>query len=149
MAANKAAERYASFSLLMPLTTAISSGQPLLLGRTYVSAGVATEAQTASLTTGPPYDNNTGYLTVDFEGVYNLTVVAETLGSLSAGAAFNTGDMVFASGGTYDTVSGITYGFTLCNDPNGDPFGQILQPLAAGVTATVPVLLKNAFTKKG
>lgn len=149
MATNKGAERYSSFGLLMPANTAIASGQPLLFGRTYVSAVVATEAQTASLTTGPAYDNNTGYINCDFEGLYFLTVVAETLGSVSAGAAFNNGDMVFASGGTYDPVSGITYGVTLCNDPNGDPFGQIMQPLAAGTTAVVAVLLKNAFTKKG
>lgn len=144
MAANKGAERYATFSLLMPSGVNIASGQPLILGDKYISSGVATEAQN---TTDPTYDNNTGYLTVDFEGVYFLSVTAETLGSVSAGAAFNAGDAVFASGGTYDAVSGITYGFTLCHDTTGDLFGQILQPLAAGLTAIVPVLLKNALTK--
>ena len=39
-------------------------------------------------------------------------------------------------------------GFTLCNDPNGVLFGQILQPLAAGTSAVVPVLLANAVHKK-
>jgi Uncharacterized conserved protein (DUF2190) len=141
MAANKGAERFATFSLLMPTGVNISSGQPLLLGETGAMAGVAAEAQNTS---NPVYDNNTGYLTVDFEGVYFLTVVAETLGTVSAGAAFKTGDKVYASGGTYDPTSGITYGFTLCNDSGGDFFGRILQPLAAGVTAIVPVLLRNA-----
>jgi hypothetical protein len=144
MATNKAAERYATLTLLMPAGINISSGQPLILGENFVSSGVAVEAQNTS---NPPYDNNTGYLTVDFEGVYQLTVVAEDLASLSAGAAFKTGDIVYASGGTYDPVSGIYYGFTLCNDPAGVMFGQILQPLAAGITAIVPVLLANAVHK--
>ncbi len=146
MATNKLAERMSSFSLLMPTSAGVpinvSSGQPLLFGDgTHYAAGVAVEAENTS---DPVYDNNTGYLTVDFEGVYSLTVVAETLGSVSAGAKFNAGDAVYASGGTYDPVSGITYGFTLCNDKNGSFFGLIMQPLAAGVTATVVVLLKNA-----
>ena len=141
MAANKCLERLATIDLLMPTGVNISSGQPLLLGETAALPGVAVAAQNTS---DPPYDSNTAYLGVDFEGAYNLTVVAETLGSTSAGAKFNTGDKVFASGGTYDPVSGITYGFTLCADPNGTFFGRILQPLAAGVTAIVPVLLRNA-----
>ncbi len=144
MAANKAAERYSTFTLLMPSGINIASGQPLILGESFVSSGVAAEAQNTS---NPPYDNNSGYLTVDFEGVYNLSVSAETLASASVGAAFNTGDPVYASGGTYDPVSGIYYGFTLCNDTAGVLFGQILQPLAAGVTAVVPVLLCNALHK--
>jgi hypothetical protein len=141
MATNKLAERLATFSLLMPAAQNISSGQPLLLGESAGLPMVATEAQN---TTNPPYDNNTGYLTCDCEGVYALTVQAETLGSVSAGAAFLTGDKVYASGGTYDKTSGITYGFVLCNDPNGVFFGRIMQPLAAGLIQTCPVLLRNA-----
>ena len=144
MAANKGAERYATFSLLMPVGVNISSGQPLILGENWVSSGVAAEAQNTSL---PVYDNNTAYLTVDFEGVYQLTVEAFELPSPSAGAAMRCGDPVFASGGTYDSVSGIYYGFTLSADPAGVLFGQILQPLAAGTTAIVPVLLANAVHK--
>jgi hypothetical protein len=142
MATNKLAERFAGLTLLMPASQNISSGQPLILGDgTHYICGVAQDAQNTS---NPPYDSNTGYLSVDIEGVYALTVVAETLGSLSAGAAINTGDAVYASGGTYDKTSGITYGFTLCKDTNGSFFGLALQPVAAGVTATIAVLLKNA-----
>jgi hypothetical protein len=149
MAANKAAERFATFSLLMPTGVAIASGQPLILGRTqagltHYAAGVAIEAQPSTLTGNVPYDNESGYLTVDFEGAYNLTVVAETLGSPSAGAAINTGDAIYASGGTYDPVSGISYGFTLCKDTTGDFFGLALAPVAAGTTQVIAVLLKNA-----
>lgn len=145
MASNKLAERYSALTLLMPTSTAIASGQPLLLGTgTHVAAGVAQEAQPAVLATGPTYDANTGYLDVDFEGAYALTVQAETLGSVSAGAKINTGDAIFASGGTYDPISGITYGFILCKDTNGSFFGIALQPLAAGTIATIAVLLRNA-----
>ena len=141
MATNKALERLATIELPMPAGINISSGQPLLYGESAPMAGVAVAAQN---TANPVYDSNSGYLTLDFEGAYNLTVVAETLGSLSAGAKFNPGDKVYASGGTYDPLTGITYGFVLCNDPNGTFFGRIMQSLAAGVTATVTVILRNA-----
>jgi hypothetical protein len=151
MAANKCIERLATLDLLMPLNVAIASGQPVLFGRgetdsVNAMAGVAAEAQTASNSTGPPYDNNSGYLTIDFEGAYNLTVVAETLGSVSAGAQINPGDVIYASGGTFDPVSGITYGFTLCADKTGSAFGRALAPVAAGTTAIIPVILKNSAT---
>ena len=141
MATNKAAERLATFTLLMPSGVNISSGQPLVFGETAGLPCVATEAQN---TANPAYDNASGYLTVDCEGVYNLTVLGETLGSVSAGAALNPGDKVFFSGGTYDKTSGITYGGTLCADPNGTFFGRVLQAVAAGATVTVPVILRNA-----
>ena len=141
MAANKINERLAVIQLPMPTGVNISSGQPLLYGETAALPGVAVAAQN---TANPNYDSNSGYLGVDFEGVYNLTVFAGTLGSVSAGAKFNPGDKVFASGGTYDPVTGITYGFTLCQDPNGTFFGRIMQSLAAGVTASVNVILRNA-----
>lgn len=149
MATNKCLERLATLDLLMPVNVAIASGQPLLFGRGETDAlngmaGVAVEAQTANNSTGPPYDNNSGYLTVDFEGAYNLTVTAETLASISAGAAINTGDVIYASGGIYDPVSGITYGFTLCADHTATAFGRALAPLAAGTTGIIPVLLHNS-----
>jgi hypothetical protein len=141
MAANKLLERLATLDLLMPTGVNIASGQPLLYGESAALPMVATAAQNTS---NPNYDSNSGYLACDCEGAYNLTVLAETLGSTSAGAAFKPGDKVYASGGTYDPVSGITYGFTLCNDTTGTFFGRILQSLAAGTSATVGVLLRNA-----
>jgi hypothetical protein len=150
MAANKGLERFATLDLLMPLNIAIASGQPLLFGvggetdAVNPMAGVATEAQTTNNATGPTYDNNSGYLTVDFEGAYFVTVVAETLGSISAGAAINLGDPVYASGGTFDPVSRITYGFTLCADKTGAFYGRALAPLVAGTTGIILVMLKNS-----
>jgi hypothetical protein len=150
MATNKCLERFATLDLLMPVNVAIASGAPLLFGvggetnAVNPMAGVAAEAQTASNSTGPPYDNNSGYLTVDFEGAYNLTVLAETLASVSAGATINVGDPIYASGGTFDPVSRITYGFTLCADKTGAFFGRALAPLAAGTTGIIPIMLKNS-----
>jgi hypothetical protein len=146
MAANKVLERYSQITLLMPTGVNLASGQPVLFGEagtgnSHYGVGVLQEAQNTSL---PPYDPNTGYLSVDFEGAYNLTVEATTSPSPSAGAAIKTGDAIFASGGTYDPVSGITYGFTLCKDTTAPFFGLAMQPLAAGTTAVIPVLLKNA-----
>ena len=141
MATNKVLERLAVIDLPMPAGVNIASGQPLLYGEIAPLAGVAVAAQNTS---NPVYDSNSGYLGVDFEGVYNLTVVAETLASVSAGAAFKPGDKVYASGGTYDPLTGITYGFTLCNDTTGTFFGRIMQSLGAGLTATVAVILRNA-----
>ena len=146
MAANKVLERFSQLTLLMPTGVNIASGQPLLFGEfgagnLHICACVAQDAQN---TTNPTYDENSGYLSCDFEGAYNLTVEATSSPSPSAGAAIKTGDSLFASGGTYDPVSGITYGFTLCKDATAPFFGVALQPLAAGLAAIIPVLLKNA-----
>jgi hypothetical protein len=129
----------------MPANVAIASGQVLIFGDgTHYMAGVAAEAQTANNATGPTYDNNSGYLTVDFNGVFNVPVVAETLGSVSAGAQINIGDSIYASGGTYDPLTGITYGVTLCRDTNASFVGISLAKVAAGTCATIPVQFKSA-----
>ena len=139
---NKAFERYAAFQVLAPASTNISSGALLLFGHgKYVIPCVAAEAQN---TTNPPYDSNSGYITVDPEGAFNLTVIAQTQKSPSAGAAINRGDPVFADGGTFDVTSGITYNNTLDADSSGTFVGIALDPLAAGTTGTIRVLLKNS-----
>lgn len=140
---NKSLERWATLVLQMPTGINISSGEVLLLGRgTHVAAGVAATAQN---TTNPVYDSDSGYVTVDFEGAFNLSVEAQTQGSPSAGAAIKIGDAVYADGGTYDINTGITYGSTLSADSNGTLVGMALQPIAAGLTATIQVMLKNNF----
>jgi hypothetical protein len=147
MATNKSFERLSQLTLLAPTGVNIASGAACLFGRKeitgdpYPAACVAQEAQN---TTNPPYDPNTGYLSFDFEGGYNLTVLAETLGSPSAGAAINTGDAIYYSGGTYDPTSGITYGGTLCRDTNGTFFGRAMAPVLAGTSAIISVMLRNS-----
>jgi|GEM_PF-5360561 len=146
MATNKNQERYSMFSLLMPAGVTINSNDVLLFGhnvgsRGNIMAGVAQESQNSSY---PSYDNNSGFLTVDFEGAYNLNVTAQTSKSPSAGANINRGDEIFADGGIYDPVSGITYHNSLDVDSSGTFVGIALDPLAAGTTGMIRVILKNA-----
>ena len=139
---NKSFERFAVFQVLAPASTNIASGALLLFGHgTHATPCVACEAQN---TTNPPYDSNSGYISVDPEGAFNLTVIARTQSSPSAGSAINRGDAVYADGGTYDITSGITTGSTLDADSNGTFVGLALDPLAAGTTGTIRVLLKNS-----
>ena len=146
MATNKNQERYSTLSLLMPAGIAINSGSVLLFGRNqggrnHIMAGVAQESQSS---TNPPYDNNSGFLTVDFEGSDNLSVTGQSSKSPAAGAAIKPGDEVFADGGTYDPVSGITYNSSLDVDVSGTFIGIALDPVAAGATTTIRVMLKNS-----
>ncbi|SRR6266700_4777191 len=142
MATNKNIERFATFQFLQPVGINIASGQALLFGKgTHQIPCVACEAQNTTL---PPYDSNTGYISVDATGVYNLSVHANTSGSVSAGAQINPGDPVFADGGTYDPVSGLTYGITLSADANGSFFGLSMDKLVAGTIGTIRIILKNA-----
>ncbi len=142
MATNKAFERFAAFQALAPAGINIASGTLLVCGHgKYAFGAVAQEAQN---TTNPPYDSNSGYLTLDPEGAYNLSVIARTQSSPSAGAAINRFDPIFADGGTFDVTSGITYNNTLDADSSGTFIGLALDPLTAGTTGTIRVLLKNS-----
>ncbi len=143
MATNKNQERMSVIQLLQPVGVAITSGQLLIFGESYTCAGVAQESQVAS-GAPPAYDSGSGYIAVDFEGVYNLSVQGFAAASPTVPAAIKRGDPVFASGGTYDPVSGVTYGVTLDADKTGNFVGLALDPVAAGATTTIRVLLKNA-----
>lgn len=146
MALNKRRERFATFQLTMPAATTIASGAPLLFGKgTHVIACCACEPQT-NVPPIPVYDSGTGYISVDAEGVWSLSVSATTSGSPSAGANINPGDAIYADGGTYDPVTGITYGIKLDVDTGGTFFGIALDALAAGLTANIKVILKNSPT---
>lgn len=144
MATNQAFEQFGPrIQLLAPASVAITSGSVLLFGKgTKAIACVAETAQAASGT--PTYDSNSGYITVQTTGAVNVSVKGQTQSSPSAGAAINRGDAVYADGGTYDATSGITYGSTLDGDSNGTFFGIALDPVSAGATTTIRVLLKNA-----
>lgn len=142
MATNKFNERFAAFQVTAPASVTIASGAPLLFGHgTHAVPCVAAEAVA---TTNPPYDSNSGYMTVDPEGIWNLTVQATAQKSPSAGAAINPGDAVYYDGGTFDITSGISYGGTLDVDTTGTFFGISLDSLAAGLTGTLRILLRNS-----
>ena len=142
MATNKAFETPLKLTLAAPSGVTITSGEPILFGKgTHAIPGVAIEA---AASTNPPYDPNSGFLGFDFSGGVFVPVTASTLASPSAGAAVKVGDPLFLAGGTFDPLTGITYGGTVCTDSTGDYYGLALVAIAAGATATIPVLLKNA-----
>lgn len=146
MAINQAYEQFNRFVLQAPSGIAIGSGDVLLFGQgTKTMVGVAETAQTSNNANATPYDDNSGFITMQVEGAVNVAVTGATQKSPSAGAAINRGDKVYADGGTFDATSGITYGSTLDGDANGTFFGLAMDPVAAGATTTIRVILKNAI----
>ena len=127
------------------------SGEPLLFGLiagnsdddsiasdNFGLAGVAQNSYTPP--TGIPNPEGVG---VQFIGVFFLSVTALDGLSPASGRALAPGDRVYADGGTYDATTGCTYGFTLNADfVEGVYFGNVLDAVPAGTTATVRVRLK-------
>jgi hypothetical protein len=58
------------------------------------------------------------------------------------GLAIKPGDKVYAVGGTLDATTGCYYGFTLCAEDTGRYFGNALDGIVSGQTATIRVRLK-------
>lgn len=143
MAINQNIESFGPrIQLLAPASTTIASGAVLIFGKG--TKAIACVAEEATNTTLYAYNSNSGYITVQTTGAVNVAVKGQTQSSPSAGAAINRGDAVYADGGTYDATSGITTGSTLDGDSNGTFWGIALDPVAAGATTTIRVLLKNA-----
>jgi hypothetical protein len=116
------------------------SGDVLMFGASSVNqmAGVAENGYTPP--TGVPNPEGIG---VAFIGVFFLPVVALNGLSPASPTAIYPGDRVYASGGTYDQTTGCTYGFTLdANSSTGAHFGNALDYVPAGQTATIRVRLK-------
>ena len=114
----------------------VTAGQPVLIG---VLPGVAID--TAANVAG-----NTP--TFMFGGTFALTVTAKSSLSPSTGKTINPGDAIYADGGTLDTASNMTTGFTLDANSGGTLFGH-LDPtgpaLATGTAAIVNVLLSRGM----
>src|SRR5262249_12343445 len=128
--------------LLMPTAAVIAPGDLLIWGTgSNTIVGIANDGQ--NLTTKPPYYSNDGYISLDLTGAFNLTVVEQPQKSPCAGAAITLGMALYADGGTYDPVSGITYGSTIDADANGTFIGWAEQTLAAGTTGTIRVTIKG------
>src|SRR5216684_618746 len=83
------------------------AGQPVLVGKL---PGVAVDTA-ANVANGTP--------TIRFGGSFALTVTAKTSLSPSTSAAINPGDQIFADGGTLDSASNMTTGFTLDSNSGG------------------------------
>ena len=134
------------FFLMMAVPTADNAGagpvtnEPLMFGKA-ASVGLAGVAQNSyTPPTGIPNPQGVG---VAFIGAFFLSVVALDGLSPATPLAINPGDKVYASGGTLDTVTGCLYGFTLdANSSTGRYFGNALDAVPAGQTATIRVRLK-------
>jgi predicted RecA/RadA family phage recombinase len=112
----------------------VVSGDPLLVGQ---MAGVAKEAYTTNPTATPD-----GKVAVAFRGAAFLSVTAATVLSPLTGVAVKPGDKLYADGGTLDTTTNVTRGFTLDKNTGGTFFGFALDSIASGSTATIRVRLK-------
>lgn len=157
MAVNQVNER--GMRLTMPVPAAANagvgpkSGDPLMFGNpanpfgggvaSRMLAGVAQTSYTPPLGMGIP---NPDGISVHFEGVYIFSVGAVSSQSPASNLAINPGDPIYADlNGTYDATTGCYYGFTLTADSaNGHYFGNSLDAIAAGLTASVRVRLKVA-----
>lgn len=115
------------------------SGEPLLLGA-ISGHQLALVAETSY--TEPGSLVPTGNIACDLIGVFYLTVTAKSALSPGTNKAVAPGDAIFADGGTYDSVSGMTYGFTLDSNSSAVFFGNSLDAVVAGVTQVVRVRLK-------
>ena len=140
-------ENYRGAHLTLAAPAAANSGvgpianDPAIIGRgTSPGFGLAVVCETSY--TLPSGLVPTGNVSVDLEGVFFLSVVAKDAIS-GSGKAIAPGDKVYADGGTYDPTTGWLYGITLnANSTSGAYFGNALDAVASGQTATIRVRLK-------
>jgi hypothetical protein len=155
MATNQVNERGVRLTMPVPIAANAGvgpiSGDPLMFGNpsapfgggvsSRMMAGVAQTSYTPPAGMGIA---NPDGISVHFEGVFLLSVAAAHSLSPATSTAIGIGDPVYAGGnGTYDATTGCYYGFTLNADSaNGHYFGNSLDAVAAGLTATIRVRLK-------
>jgi predicted RecA/RadA family phage recombinase len=86
------------------------------------------------------YQANIGGATCLFNGTFSLAVTAKSSLSPSTGKQVKPGDPIYADGGTLDTATNVTWGFTLDANSSGVLFGHC-DPTGLGlVSATTGVI---------
>ena len=120
--------------LNIAVPTTVVSGDPLIVGQL---AGVSKEAYTTNPTAVPD-----GKVAVAFRGAAFLSVTAATVLSPLTGSAVKVGDKLYADGGTFDSTTNVTRGFTLDKNTGGVYFGNALDAITSGQTAVIRVRLK-------
>lgn len=109
---------------------AVTKGMPVLIGTT---PGVAID----------DYNAATGRCVFCLEGIYALTVIAQSTQSPVSGLAVKPGQEIFATGGTLDATTNITTGITLDKTRGGVPFGMCFSSITSGNTDTAAVVRLN------
>jgi hypothetical protein len=144
MAANKVGERGTPLQCAVLHSAAILSGAPAVIG---TLAAVANENGNPN---SPNATSTYDVCSFDLEGVFNLTVTAKSSLSPSTGSAVEPGDKIYADGGTADSNSGVTLGFTLDKNSGGTLFGTAVSMsggagplLASNATGVIAVRLKE------
>lgn len=128
------------------------SNEPLMFGNPSNPVGGGAANHMLACVAQNSYTPPTGVVNPDgisvaLEGVWYLTVSGVHAVSPANPVAINPGDPIFADdNGTYDSVTGCYYGFSLNADSiNGHYFGNSLDAVASGaVNQTVRVRLKVA-----
>jgi hypothetical protein len=67
-----------------------------------------------------------------FNGTFATTIVAQSSESPATGSAIKPGDALYANGGTLDSATNVTYGFTIDKHTAGTAFGHA-DPTYAGL----------------
>lgn len=155
MATNQVNERGVRLTMPVPLAANAGVGpksnDPLMFGNPAAPFGggvssrmLAGVAQTSYTPPAGMGIANPDGISVHFEGVFLLLVGAVSSQSPGTNLAINPGDPIYADlNGVYDPVTGCYYGFSLTADSaNGHYFGNSLDAIAAGLSATVRVRLK-------
>lgn len=121
-------------SVQFNVPSTVISGQALLIG---TLSGVATESYLP-----PTGINPSGQVNVALKGAFFLTCTAQSLLSPATNVAINQGDKIYADGGTLDSTTNVTTGFTLDKNSGGTLFGSALTTLTTGTTGIVCVRLR-------
>jgi hypothetical protein len=121
-----------------------NSGDPLMFGRG-TSPGFALACVAETSYTEPSGLVPTGNISVNLEGVFFLAVIPTSAKVGGSNTNIKPGDRVYAdTDGTYDSVTGCYYGFSLtANSSAGIHFGNSQDVLAGASTpSTIRVRLK-------
>lgn len=133
MALNERRQDRPADARFYPCPTTVKAGDPVLIGKL---AGVALDDYSVTL----------GGTVFRLAGSHDLSVSAVSVISPQSGADIKPGDKIWADGGTTDTTTNVTTGFTLdANSSSGVYFGNLDQStkVSSTVTATATVKLKE------
>lgn len=143
MAANKALERGTPLQFACPTT--VLSGDPVVLRGTLGTASEGGRAQGMAMVANENFNATSGLCSFDLNGAFLLPAVAESAESPVVNSAIAPGDRLYANinTGTYDAVTGFFTGFTIDKNQSGIYYGNALDAVGAGLTATIRIRLKE------